>query len=554
MPMRRDLAESRLELAGPARQTVAPPRSRIDYVIALCLVLVVVIAGGAIMAAGVTGVFHDDAVYVSTARALAQGEGYRLIDLPDAPRQTKYPVLYPALLALVWKIAPDFPDNVAAMQWVTLTSGGIGTALAYLYLVSWGYASRLSAAIAGAMAATTPFLGYIYGLTLSEALFAALVVAALWRLDWHLASSPPGVGASLVTGVLLASPFLCRSVGVVVIVAGLACLLGRRKVGGVIAGVALASSPWVAWSLSGTGAWQTNAITGYYTDYAGAWTAAALPLAVDVAARNGLTLLHATSALPLEGIYLLVVRAVPPVALLAALIGLTVWTAIAWFARSGRVLPIFLVLYAGLLLAWPWPPARFLVPVLALVLGVTLSIAGKFLTRFAPATARSVAIGVLIACVGPNTLLLAQRATLNREYGYPYYSRPQEPVAWPVYLELFQWIREHTRETDTLAAPLDSMISAYTGRRAFRPYIHRPGELFYGAPGSPVGAEMDLIAAMEIGRATYLVVTPMFEFAEARAFQDLVERSLANQTLVVVHEGADRRFKVLRRRATDTRP
>ena len=50
----------------------------------------------------VCGSFQDDGIYVVTAKSLAEGRGYRLIHLPGEPAQTKYPILYPAMLAAVW--------------------------------------------------------------------------------------------------------------------------------------------------------------------------------------------------------------------------------------------------------------------------------------------------------------------------------------------------------------------------------------------------------------------------------------------------------------------
>ena len=62
------------------------------------------------------GYYHDDGIYVVNALSLASGHGFRTISLPSELFQTKYPVLYPAILALVWKIFPAFPQNLPLLQ------------------------------------------------------------------------------------------------------------------------------------------------------------------------------------------------------------------------------------------------------------------------------------------------------------------------------------------------------------------------------------------------------------------------------------------------------
>jgi hypothetical protein len=47
------------------------------------------------------GLSHDG-IYVSTERW--RRGGYRLISLPYAPPQTKYPPLYPFLLSVIWRV------------------------------------------------------------------------------------------------------------------------------------------------------------------------------------------------------------------------------------------------------------------------------------------------------------------------------------------------------------------------------------------------------------------------------------------------------------------
>ena len=45
------------------------------------------------------GAWQDDAIYMVTAKSLAAGRGYRHLQIPGQPLQTKYPILYPAVLA-----------------------------------------------------------------------------------------------------------------------------------------------------------------------------------------------------------------------------------------------------------------------------------------------------------------------------------------------------------------------------------------------------------------------------------------------------------------------
>src|SRR5258708_12890219 len=58
------------------------------------------------------GHLHDDSIYFVCAKSLAGGSGYRILSLPDQPFQTKYPPLWPALLAFIWKVNPQFPENL----------------------------------------------------------------------------------------------------------------------------------------------------------------------------------------------------------------------------------------------------------------------------------------------------------------------------------------------------------------------------------------------------------------------------------------------------------
>ena len=71
---------------------------------------------GLALSPDILGFYHDDGVYAVTAKALAEGKGYRIISLPGEPVQMTYPIFYPLVLSVVWRIFPDFPANIPALK------------------------------------------------------------------------------------------------------------------------------------------------------------------------------------------------------------------------------------------------------------------------------------------------------------------------------------------------------------------------------------------------------------------------------------------------------
>ena len=64
----------------------------------------------------VLGLFHDDGIYAVVAKSLSDGTGYRIISLPTAPDQTKYPFVYSYVLSWLWRLYPKFPDNIGLLK------------------------------------------------------------------------------------------------------------------------------------------------------------------------------------------------------------------------------------------------------------------------------------------------------------------------------------------------------------------------------------------------------------------------------------------------------
>src|SRR5688500_11956345 len=76
------------------------PFTHRHWLVAAALFTCVVVLGASRMAPGVSGVYHDDGIYVATGKAIAEGNGYHLVNLPGEPPQTKYPFLYPVVLSI----------------------------------------------------------------------------------------------------------------------------------------------------------------------------------------------------------------------------------------------------------------------------------------------------------------------------------------------------------------------------------------------------------------------------------------------------------------------
>ena len=80
------------------------------------------------------GLMIDDAWYLVLAKALASGDGYRLTSSAAVPIMPVVPPGFPALLAPVFAILPNFPDNLLLLKMISIAAmAGVGVAT-YRYL------------------------------------------------------------------------------------------------------------------------------------------------------------------------------------------------------------------------------------------------------------------------------------------------------------------------------------------------------------------------------------------------------------------------------------
>jgi len=350
---------------------------------------------------------EDDGLYIVAAKSLASGHGYRILSLPGEPRQQKSPILYPLVLSLFWRIAPDFPSNA---RWIMVAS--------WCFLPVFLVLTRLLGEDCGLSGWRTWLLCAVVGLNpialllsltpMAEMMFGCLVIACL-MLTARAAREPEGLGFAAAAGLTGAAAYLTRTVGIALLPAGVVFFLFRRQYRRsfvFLAAMLPAVLAWAWWAHGAASAAQDYSL-GFYVDYAGVlktnmtWATAPHILLTNLSyliqAIGGITLMLPDNSALLRPVGLLIVLCY-----------------VIWWQRSG-ITPynLFAAIYCMVLLVWPYPPnERFFVPLLPILLSAILALPfPRGGTLFA---AGALALVCLSGVGGPrflDTYLSAQRRT-----------------------------------------------------------------------------------------------------------------------------------------------
>ncbi len=314
---------------------------------------------------GFTGIPHtggDNSGYVALAHGLLTGAGYTDVFDPAGLPHTKYPPLFPVVLAgMIGAGARTW----AALKW----SAAVPTILTTLLTFLWAerrIGPWAGFGVAAVIAVSSGFVYYSHWV-LSDPLFIALTMGALYALDRSDRVGAGPVRWLAVGTVLVGLAYFTRSAGLPLVVALLASLgLTRRwrSLAAVGAGLGL---PMLAWSLRGRGEgvaqygtefWMVNpyqpelgriglgGLFGRIVENGGGYLFQHVPAGIVGSGTSGLALIGG----------LLVVGAV------------TGWV-LSVRDRVG-VVELFVPLYVGLVLLWPpvWGGDRFALPLFPLLL------------------------------------------------------------------------------------------------------------------------------------------------------------------------------------------
>ena len=438
------------------------------------------------------GVFQDDGIYVVLGKALASGEGYRYLNLPGAPYATHYPPGYPLFLAALWKLSPQFPQNVAVFTFANAAFLSLAAFATFVFARNRLGLSALGSAVVAA-AGTVSVPAIIFGVfVLSEPMFMACLLPVLLYAERQ---ADGGTWRdALFVGLAVGALAMVRSNGMFVAPAFALVLLSRRRFVPALlalAGAAVFLVPWNLW-VAAHGADVPPVLLGKYGPY-NTWLTNAirehgLPFVGSVIAQNLRALYGMVWVMFTGGPTSPNVIHVPAAIVTVGVMAIGVWR----LARRAPVTAWFLAAYMALVVVWPFEPTRFvwaLLPLFAAV--VTLGI--EFLVARAPATtplrfARMVALaGVACLVVGFG---------LYNVNGIRHGWRDTVPQASTGrFTPLVEWVRKTTKPTDVIAVEDDLAVYLYTGRRSVPVETFTPEEYLRQQPYDFASRQLHAIIA-----------------------------------------------------------
>lgn len=454
---------------APASGALAVLERRAPWVAAL----VALVAALLTMTSDPIGVFNDDGIYLLTAKALAEGQGYVYPHLPGTPPAIHYPPVWPMLLAAAWKVAPAFPANIGWFKLINpvviarAAASGVIVGQRLLGLRWW-------VALGGAIAATVtvPVL-LLTNLLLSEPLFLLLLFPTLLVTERLVREG--GVRLAVGAALLVALLVLVRTLGGVVLVAGVLLLAYERrwKELAVFAAVTVALlMPWqlFVWRAIPTFPPELLGSYGPYLDWVvEGYREGGLAFLRDVVAKN----LGATWVM--IGIFTSPLWDGPVRHLMASLATLTFVAGLVALAPRGRA-PVTALALLGYLVAavcWPFWIDRFIWVVWPVV--VLVALAGAFtladgLRAAGRARAATAALGVL-------ALLALGHTTYNARGLARGWERSASRDMAGAGIRLVRHVNDdRSLDGQRIAAELAPMLAIYTGLEVLPVEILTPRE------------------------------------------------------------------------------
>lgn len=471
-------------------------RRALPWVGLLCVLVVYVTSIVRLHPTNFFGLTQDDTIYFSSAKALADGQGYILPSVPGTPRATHYPVLYPWILSWVWRFNPSFPGNVAGAIGVTAAFGCIFLTAAFLFFRQLDAFSDLEALLLTLFCALQPIVRVYSANVLSDIPFAAFVLLTIVLADFTLRRNP-GTVLAAACGMLVGLTMFIRVLGVPIAAGIVVAMLLRREwrkaavfnvcvapFFGVLAWRALFSAPKQAPVALATcsAAWQGTWLS--YTSYVGFLKIVSTHQGIfwPIFKQNALLLLLQ------PGIYFADPRFIRPSDLgtvFTCLLSAIALFGILHLARKTGWQPIHfsLAFYIVPLLFWSYPVAeRCLLPFLPLfAAGIWTEwkrLAIRIRQSFRPNQFRKERWAA--ALLSPVLILFAAGIGLAQKRNSDVISQESQKRGSLLSEkhEAYSWLRTNTPPGSRAVAYEDVSLFLFSGRQALRPITLSPAGLY----------------------------------------------------------------------------
>src|SRR5262245_5795025 len=474
----------------------------------------------------VLGLFHDDGIYAVVAKSLSDGSGYRIISLPTEPDQTKYPFLYSFVLSWLWSLDPKFPDNIGLLKAANAGFLAAVFVLSYLFYRRHVAGEESESLLFAVLVSINPAVFSFTDFTVSDILLLLLSLSAFVTVDVSV-HSKPRLDSVVLLAVIVALACLTRSAAVPLALAGVIHFTWSKRYRHLtlyICLVLLFIIPWGLWVITHSNH-AVSSLLRYYCSYSSEPPAFIImwvdPFgALDIVWGN---LLYIVTALDL----ILQSKIIPGLMLPVGLVLLLgIWRS---FNDQTVFFRSYIVLYLALVVAWPFNPQRYLIPLIPAIYfflfrGVHAAEAhlndlmtSKTRTKVLCHLVRVTFAIVVMLHVGwiSHYLFSKDVATTRVWFG------AEVPASWRGFSETFQWVRSHTDDRSVLATFYDPMYYLYTGRRAIRPGFHKPQTYFYpyGRAVADIGTVNEIKSELKSLGVRLLVIDPLDGFEEGRTYQ-----------------------------------
>ncbi len=442
----------------------------------------------------VVGMFVDDAWYVMLAKALATGQGYTLINSPSPGILPLYPPAFPWLLSLAYRLAPQFPQNVWLFKSISIAAMlGVGIVSYHYFLHYRGLTHYVALGIATATVVSPPLVFFATTTVMAECVFMLTQLLAIAVIERCVRVGKRGrVWHYALLGATLASfAFLTRSISFALIVAAFVYLVKERLLRAALifaVGVVLFLGPWMfhvrrhaptaEQRMEQGGLIVEHYMTHFWRKQAGeaySGTASVKDISARIL-RNTVRILRSEVGAVLAAPLTQLIKYKSPrggeifVFILSML-------AIVGFLSVARervtLAEIVVPLSLAIIVAWPWSPQRFVLPLAPFIIFyilIGLQVVHSLYRRLRQTPnprARWVTAGIVIWCaVAINTL--SNGMYILSLHG-PSAERPGRVRNFDEAEAMFKWIRETIPKEEVIATFNPALVHLYTGHKTIFP-------------------------------------------------------------------------------------